>query len=105
MSAWARLSGGTMAGTRLPSCESATRGSRADNGVRPTTLRYTHACREANQNQKRGTHLNEQPTPEAILQVGLGFWPSKILLSAVEMELFTDLAKGPQSLDGLTGRL
>jgi hypothetical protein len=25
-------------------------------------------------------------TPEAILQVGLGFWPSKVLLSAVEME-------------------
>jgi hypothetical protein len=39
------------------------------------------------------------------MQVGLGFWASKILLSAVEMELFTDLAKGPQSLESLQGRL
>src|SRR5580704_748946 len=49
--------------------------------------------------------MNEHPTPELIMQVGVGFWPSKILLSAVEMELFTDLAKGPQSLESLQGRL
>jgi hypothetical protein len=48
--------------------------------------------------------INEHPTPESILQVGLGFWPSKILLSAVEMELFTDLAQGPQSLESIRGR-
>ncbi len=48
--------------------------------------------------------MSEQPTPESILQTGLGFWPSKILLSAVEMELFTDLAKGPQSLESIRGR-
>jgi hypothetical protein len=44
--------------------------------------------------------VSEQPTPDSILQVGLGFWPSKILLSAVEMELFTDLAKGPFDYTG-----
>jgi len=49
--------------------------------------------------------LNEHPAPESILKVGLGFWPSKVLLSAVEMELFTDLAKGPQSLESIQGRL
>lgn len=49
--------------------------------------------------------MNEQPTPESILQVGLGFWPAKVLLSAVEMELFTDLANGPQSLESIQGRL
>jgi hypothetical protein len=49
--------------------------------------------------------MSEQLTPEAILQVGLGFWPSKVLLSAVEMELFTELAKGPQSFESLPGRL
>ena len=48
--------------------------------------------------------MNVHPTPESILQVGLGFWPSKVLLSAVEMELFTDLAKGPQSLESIQGR-
>src|SRR5271155_3923259 len=51
------------------------------------------------------TEMNEHPTAESIFQVGLGFWPSKVLLSAVEMELFTDLAKAPQSLESLQGRL
>ena len=32
-------------------------------------------------------------TPEQILQLGLGFWGSKTLLSAVELGLFTELAK------------
>src|SRR4051794_7836395 len=52
----------------------------------------------------RGNVMSERPTPESILQVGLGFWPSKVLLSAVEMELFTDLAKGPQSIESLQTR-
>src|ERR1700744_1772894 len=51
-----------------------------------------------------GTSPNPQITPESILQTGLAFWPSKILLSAVEMELFTDLAKGPQSMESIRGR-
>ena len=45
------------------------------------------------------------PTPEHILQTGLAFWASKTLLSAVEMEVFTELAKHPEDLDTLTGRL
>jgi hypothetical protein len=44
-------------------------------------------------------------TPDHILQTGLAFWASKTLLSAVEMEVFTELAKGPESLESLTGRL
>jgi O-methyltransferase domain/Dimerisation domain len=44
-------------------------------------------------------------TPERIMQVGLAFWASKTLLSAVEMGLFTELAKHPEDLDALTGRL
>ena len=32
--------------------------------------------------------------PSHIMQVGMGFWPSKTLLSAVELELFTDLGAG-----------
>ncbi len=43
--------------------------------------------------------------PERILQVGLGFWASKTLLSAVEMGLFTELAKQPEDLATLRGRL
>jgi len=45
------------------------------------------------------------PSPDHILQTGLAFWASKTLLSAVEMEVFTELAKGPETLDALTGRL
>ena len=40
-----------------------------------------------------------------IMQVGLGFWASKTLLSAIEMELFTELAKHPEDLATLRGRL
>jgi ubiquinone/menaquinone biosynthesis C-methylase UbiE len=49
--------------------------------------------------------MTTHPTPEKILQVGLGFWPSKTLLSAVEMEVFTELAKHPEDLNSLQGRL
>jgi len=48
--------------------------------------------------------MNE-PLPDHLLQVGLGFWASKTLLSAVEMELFTELAKHPEDLETLRGRL
>jgi precorrin-6B methylase 2 len=49
--------------------------------------------------------VGDHPTPEHILQIGLGFWPSKVLLSAVEMGLFTELAKKPEDLESVTGRL
>lgn len=47
----------------------------------------------------------DQPQPDHILEVGLGFWASKTLLSAVEVELFTELAKHPADLETLQGRL
>ncbi len=49
--------------------------------------------------------MSEILTPEKIMQVGLGFWASKTLLSAVEMELFTELAKRPEDFATLRGRL
>ena len=45
------------------------------------------------------------PSPDHIMQVGLGFWASKTLLSAVEIDVFTELAKGPEGFDKLAGRL
>jgi precorrin-6B methylase 2 len=39
------------------------------------------------------------------MQVGLGFWASKALLSAIEMELFTELARHPEDGDSLQDRL
>ena len=41
-----------------------------------------------------------QPTPKHILQTGLAFWPSKILLTAVKLDLFTLLAE-KKSLSGV----
>jgi hypothetical protein len=35
------------------------------------------------------------------MQVGLGFWASKTLLSAVEMGLFTELAHRPENLEAV----
>lgn len=49
--------------------------------------------------------MSDHPSPEKILQIGLGFWASKTLLSAVEMEVFTELAKHPGDLRTLQGRL
>jgi precorrin-6B methylase 2 len=49
--------------------------------------------------------MTDTPTPERILQTGLGFWASKTLLSAVELGVFTELAQRPQSLAELSQRL
>jgi hypothetical protein len=49
--------------------------------------------------------MTDQLNPERILQTGLAFWPSKVLLSAIEMGVFTELAHGPAGFDALSGRL
>jgi hypothetical protein len=36
---------------------------------------------------------NNHPNPENIMQIGTGFWASKILLSAVKFQIFTTLAE------------
>ena len=50
--------------------------------------------------------MSTPPTPDAIMQLGTGFWASKTLLSAVELGLFTELAKsGPLEEADLRDRL
>jgi O-methyltransferase domain/Dimerisation domain len=44
-------------------------------------------------------------TPEHIMQVGLGFWASKTLLSAVELGVFSTLANAPADLPTLQRKL
>ena len=44
-------------------------------------------------------------TPEHIMQLGFGFTGSKVLLSAIELGVFTELAAGPLSTDQLRERL
>jgi hypothetical protein len=46
-----------------------------------------------------------QLDPSHILQVGMGFWPSKTLLSAVELELFTELGSEAMTGEELGERL
>ena len=47
----------------------------------------------------------ETVTPRTIMQIGMGYWASKTLLSAVELGLFTALARGPKSLEALRADL
>jgi predicted nicotinamide N-methyase len=49
--------------------------------------------------------VTDAVTPANIFKLGFGFWESKTLLSAVELGLFTELAKGPADLDDLSRRL
>src|ERR1700694_2839619 len=44
-------------------------------------------------------------SPDHILQMGCGFWASKTLLSAVELELFSLLADGPKTGIELQGAM
>jgi ubiquinone/menaquinone biosynthesis C-methylase UbiE len=39
------------------------------------------------------------------MQTGLAFWPSKTLLSAIEMGLFTELTRGPEEFESLRSRM
>ncbi len=45
------------------------------------------------------------PSPEGILKLGTAFWASKVLLSAVELGVFSELADGPLPLKELEARL
>lgn len=49
--------------------------------------------------------MAQQVTPDAIMQLGFGYWSSKTLLSAVELGLFSELAEGPLVLDEIRTRL
>ena len=49
--------------------------------------------------------MNHPPTPEKIMHLGMAFWGSKTLLSAVELEVFTILAKEPLDANTLQQRL
>ena len=44
-------------------------------------------------------------TPDHIMQIGCGFWASKTLLSAVELGVFTELARQPALAEELRERL
>jgi O-methyltransferase domain/Dimerisation domain len=49
--------------------------------------------------------MTDALSPAPIFKIGFGFWETKALLSAVELGLFTELAKGPEDLKTLSARL
>ncbi|MFN8392751.1 MAG: methyltransferase [Bdellovibrionota bacterium] len=49
--------------------------------------------------------ISAELNPSGIMQVGLGFWASKVLLSAVELGLFTHLSSGPLTGEEIGRRL
>src|SRR5579884_2251678 len=49
--------------------------------------------------------MQQKPTPSGIFKIGFGFWEAKALLSAVELGVFTELAKGPAGLEALSCNL
>lgn len=49
--------------------------------------------------------MTKDLTPDSIMQLGMGFWGSKALLSAVELGLFTELAKAALDAKTLAERL
>lgn len=90
----------------------------ADSGI-AGTVPFVHSWRLAD---GKATHFDDyhdtalvrrivQPDTDVadwrdrILQIGLGFWPAKVLLTAVEFGLFTVLGDGPLSSAQLRERL
>jgi precorrin-6B methylase 2 len=55
--------------------------------------------------RRRAEPATPHPSPEKIMQIGLGFWGSKTLLSAIELGLFTELAGGARDLAAIEKRL
>jgi len=51
------------------------------------------------------TMQEKQVDPSKIMQIGMGFWASKTLLTAVNMSLFTYLAKGELSANKIQNKL
>jgi hypothetical protein len=49
--------------------------------------------------------MTDTVTPDHVLPIGMGLWASKTLLSAVELGVFTELAREPADLAALSRRL
>ena len=60
---------------------------------------------EAAKFARGGTADGTALSPNRIMQLGLGFWDARVLLSAIELGLFTELAIAPLEADTLQQRL
>jgi hypothetical protein len=72
--------------------------------ITKTTRRARSAGKGAT-TRSRPRKANPRLTPARLLQLGLGFWGPRAFLSAVELGLFSVLAKGPLDEGQLRGFL
>lgn len=49
--------------------------------------------------------MSKRPTPDRILEISIGYWASKVLMSAVEIGVFTELVRRPDQLEAVRSRL
>jgi methyltransferase family protein len=72
---------------------------------RARALRREVLLMRAFQSRVTGTVLRRIAKPQNILELGMAFWSSPVVLSAVEFGVFTKLAAGPLSAEELTAKL
>lgn len=68
-------------------------------------LRRELLLMKAFQSRIAGPVLRRFADPQQILETGMGFWPSRVVLTAVELGVFTELAVRPLSQQELLDRL
>jgi precorrin-6B methylase 2 len=68
-------------------------------------VRRERLMMRAFQNPLLGPLLRRIINPQDILEEGMSFWSSRLMLTAVERGVFTLLAKGPQSAEALSDQL
>src|SRR5437870_2698931 len=71
---------------------------------KPDQSRSLKMTKTISPSELQGSQELVAASPDPIMQLGLAFWGSKTLLSAVELGLFTHLADGPLSLEALAAR-
>jgi len=79
---------------------------------RSRSVRFTHVWRLADGKVTRfedrfdtATVLDVLAAQDRLIQLGLGFWGAKVLLSALELGLYTELETAPADAETLTARL
>ncbi|WP_081665128.1 methyltransferase [Mycobacterium sp. UM_CSW] len=72
---------------------------------RPQDIRRERRLMRAFQNPILGPLLRRFGGPEDIVRMGMSFWSSRLILSAVESGVFTELANGPASEQELADAL
>ena len=82
-----------------------TRIARRTKTTKTATTAKKSPASSAKSARKASASAGAQLTPDAILQLGLGFWGSRTLLTAIELGLFSELAKRPLDGNALRQRL